>query len=59
MALENKLGLTSSAGLAREEERISKKKAWAQIKKDLTAAEKSIREEGMISFSDMRKSLGV
>lgn len=27
MALENKLGLTSSAGLAREEERISKKKA--------------------------------
>ena len=33
MALENKLGLTSSADLAREEERISKKKAlqvaWA------------------------------
>ncbi len=27
MALENKRGLTSSAGLAREEERISKKKA--------------------------------
>ena len=27
MALENKLGLTSSAELAREEERISKKKA--------------------------------
>ncbi len=27
MALENKLGLTSSADLAREEERISKKKA--------------------------------
>ena len=27
MALENKLGLTSSANLAREEERISKKKA--------------------------------
>ena len=27
MALENKLGLTSSAALAREEERISKKKA--------------------------------
>ena len=27
MALENKLGLTSSAGLARAEERISKKKA--------------------------------
>ena len=26
MALENKLGLTSSADLAREEERISKKK---------------------------------
>lgn len=33
--------------------------AWAQIKKDLTAAEKSIREEGTISFSEMRKSLGV
>lgn len=27
MALENKLGLTSSAELAREEEQISKKKA--------------------------------
>ena len=27
MALENKLGITSSADLAREEERISKKKA--------------------------------
>ena len=27
MALENKLGLTNSADLAREEERISKKKA--------------------------------
>ena len=27
MALENKLGLMSSADLAREEERISKKKA--------------------------------
>ena len=27
MALDNKLGLTSSADLAREEERISKKKA--------------------------------
>ena len=27
MALENKLGLTSSADLAREEERIGKKKA--------------------------------
>ena len=27
MALENKLGLTDSAELAREEERISKKKA--------------------------------
>ncbi len=29
MALENKLGLTSSPELAREEERISKKKALA------------------------------
>ena len=29
MALENKLGLTSSTDLAREEERISKKKALA------------------------------
>ena len=27
MALENKLGLTNSADLSREEERISKKKA--------------------------------
>ena len=30
MALENKLGLTSSADLAREEERISKKKSQAK-----------------------------
>ena len=33
MALENKLGLTSSADLAREEERISKKGFSAQISK--------------------------
>ena len=33
MALENKLGLTSSADLAREEERISKKKAVALFEK--------------------------
>ena len=33
MALENKLGLTSSADLAREEERISKKKALGSIDK--------------------------
>ena len=32
MALENKLGLTSSADLAREEERISKKKALELLK---------------------------
>lgn len=35
MALENKLGLTSSADLAREEERISKKKAVALFEKSL------------------------
>ena len=35
MALENKLGLTSSAHLAREEERISKKKAVALFEKSL------------------------
>ena len=42
MALENKLGLTSSADLAREKERISKKKAaelhkvvdWSKIDKE-------------------------
>lgn len=33
MVLENKLGLTDSAELAREEERISKKKALAKIDK--------------------------
>lgn len=33
MALENKLGLTSSADLAREEERISKKRLWSSLKK--------------------------
>ena len=32
MALENKLGLTSSADLAREEERISKKKTLSFLK---------------------------
>ena len=35
MALENKLGLTSSADLAREEERISKKKAVSLFEKGL------------------------
>lgn len=35
MALENKLGLTSSADLAREEERISKKKAVDLFEKGL------------------------
>lgn len=35
MALENKLGLTSSADLAREEERISKKKAVEFFEKGL------------------------
>ena len=33
MALENKLGLTSSADLAREEERISKKRLRNFLKK--------------------------
>ena len=35
MALENKLGLTSSADLAREEERISKKKAVELFENDV------------------------
>lgn len=35
MALENKLGLTSSADLAREEERISKKKAAELFEKEI------------------------
>ena len=35
MALENKLGLTSSADLAREEERISKKKALELFESEL------------------------
>ena len=35
MALENKLGLTNSADLAREEERISKKKAVALFEKGM------------------------
>lgn len=35
MALENKLGLTSSADLAREEERISKKRAVSRASKFL------------------------
>ncbi len=35
MALENKLGLTSSADLAREEERISKKKALELFEKGI------------------------
>lgn len=35
MALENKLGLTSSADLAREEERISKKKALKLFEKGI------------------------
>ena len=43
MALENKLGLTSSAELAREEERISKKKAL------------ELFENGMLDKSDAGK----
>ena len=35
MALENKLGITSSADLVREEERISKKKAVELFEKGL------------------------
>ena len=35
MSLENKLGLTSSADLAREEERISKKKALELFEKGM------------------------
>lgn len=35
MTLENKLGLTSSAELAREEERISKKKAAELFEKGI------------------------
>ena len=35
MALENKLGLTNSADLAREEERISKKKASELFDNDI------------------------
>lgn len=35
MALENKLGLTSSAGLAREEERISKKKTMELLENEV------------------------
>ncbi len=35
MALENKLGLTSSVDLAREEERISKKKAAELFEKGM------------------------
>lgn len=36
MVLENKLGITESAELAREEERISKKKALELLKQALT-----------------------
>ena len=39
MALENKLGLTSSADLAREEERISKKKAAELFEKGVDVDE--------------------
>ncbi len=35
MALENKLGITNSAELAREEERISKRKAVGLFEKGL------------------------
>ena len=35
MALENKLGMTNSADLAREEERISKKKAAELFEKGI------------------------
>lgn len=42
MALENKLGLTSSADLAREEERSSKKKAVVLFESDFIFQTKMI-----------------
>ena len=45
MALENKLGITSSAELAREEERISKKRLSSFLK---TASLISLRQESFL-----------
>lgn len=49
MALENKLGLTNSAELAREEERISKKKALELFENDIL----DLSEAG--TFSSLKK----
>ena len=43
MALENKLGLDNSADLAREEERISKKKAVELFENGILDKLKSVR----------------
>jgi hypothetical protein len=34
-------------------------KAWSSIKEDLNRAEESIKNEGTISYADLRKKLGV
>jgi hypothetical protein len=34
-------------------------KAWFSIKEDLNRAEESIKNEGTISYADLRKKLGV
>ena len=44
MALENKLGITNSAELAREEERISKKKAVELFESGAQIGRASCRE---------------
>ena len=57
MALENKLGLISSADLAREEERLSKKKAVELFEKILIAL-LHFREIGHRTVIEIRREHG-
>lgn len=53
MALENKLGITDSAELAREEERISKKRLWSfMIKVSLTDL-KQVSSPLLLSYTNI------
>ncbi len=51
MALENKLGITNSADLAREEKKISKKKAAELFEKGLIDKSKAVLSRRLLCFT--------
>lgn len=53
MALENKLGITDSAELAREEERISKKRLWSFMIKVYLTDLKQVSSLLLLSYTNI------